>query len=49
MEFAPTFISVIMAGKMGSFITSSIGTMRVTEQIDALELWVLTPKLLGFS
>jgi phospholipid/cholesterol/gamma-HCH transport system permease protein len=35
LEFAPTFISVIMAGKMGSFITSSIGTMRVTEQIDA--------------
>ena len=31
-------ISVIMAGKMGSFITSSIGTMRVTEQIDALEV-----------
>ena len=27
-----------MAGKMGSFITSSIGTMRVTEQIDALEV-----------
>ena len=27
-----------MAGKVGSFITSSIGTMRVTEQIDALEV-----------
>ena len=38
LEFAPTFISVIMAGKVGSFITSSIGTMRVTEQIDALEV-----------
>ncbi|MBF0694940.1 MAG: ABC transporter permease [Flavobacterium sp.] len=38
LEFAPTFISVIMAGKVGSFITSSIGTMRVTEQIDALEI-----------
>lgn len=38
LEFAPTFISVIMAGKMGSYITSSIGTMRVTEQIDALEV-----------
>ena len=36
--FAPTFISIVMAGKMGSFITSSIGTMRVTEQIDALEV-----------
>ena len=38
LEFAPTFISIVMAGKMGSFITSSIGTMRVTEQIDALEV-----------
>lgn len=38
LEFAPTFTSVIMAGKVGSFITSSIGTMRVTEQIDALEV-----------
>jgi len=38
LEFAPTFISIIAAGKVGSFITSSIGTMRVTEQIDALEV-----------
>lgn len=38
LEFAPTFMSIIMAGKVGSFITSSIGTMRVTEQIDALEV-----------
>lgn len=38
LEFAPTFMSIIMAGKMGSFITSSIGSMRVTEQIDALEV-----------
>ncbi len=38
LEFAPTFISIIMAGKAGSFITSSIGTMRVTEQIDVLEV-----------
>lgn len=38
LEFAPTFTSIIMAGKVGSFITSSIGTMRVTEQIDALEV-----------
>ena len=38
LEFAPTFISIIMAGKVGSFITSSIGTMRVTEQIAALEV-----------
>ncbi|EID74626.1 MlaE family ABC transporter permease [Imtechella halotolerans] len=38
LEFAPTFTSIIMAGKIGSYITSSIGTMRVTEQIDALEV-----------
>jgi phospholipid/cholesterol/gamma-HCH transport system permease protein len=38
LEFAPTFISIIMAGRAGSYITSSIGTMRVTEQIDALEV-----------
>ncbi len=38
LEFSPTFLSIIMAGKVGSFITSSIGTMRVTEQIDALEV-----------
>jgi len=38
LEFAPTFGSIILAGKVGSYITSSIGTMRVTEQIDALEV-----------
>lgn len=38
LEFSPTFVSIIMAGRMGSYITSSIGTMRVTEQIDALEV-----------
>lgn len=54
LEFAPTFISVIMAGKVGSFITSSIGTMRVTEQIDALEVmginslnYLVFPKLVA--
>ena len=54
LEFAPTFISIIMAGKMGSFITSSIGTMRVTEQIDALEVmgvnslnYLVFPKLMA--
>ena len=31
-------MSIILAGKVGSYITSSIGTMRVTEQIDALEV-----------
>ena len=38
LEFAQTFMSIILEGKVGSFITSSIGTMRVTEQIDALEV-----------
>jgi len=38
LEFAPTFMSIILAGKVGSYITSSIGTMRVTEQIDAIEV-----------
>lgn len=38
LEFSPTFMSIIMAGKVGSYITSSIGSMRVTEQIDALEV-----------
>ncbi|MFN3640099.1 MAG: MlaE family ABC transporter permease, partial [Flavobacterium sp.] len=52
----PTFISIIMAGKMGSFITSSIGTMRVTEQIDALEVmgvnslnYLVFPKMVALS
>ena len=56
LEFAPTFISVIMAGKVGSFITSSIGTMRVTEQIDALEVmginsvnYLVFPKTVALS
>ncbi|MFV0238143.1 MAG: MlaE family ABC transporter permease [Flavobacteriales bacterium] len=38
LEFAPTMISIILVGKVGSFISSSIGTMRVTEQIDALDV-----------
>jgi len=38
LEFSPTLISIILAGKVGSYITSSMGTMRVTEQIDALEV-----------
>ena len=44
LEFAPTFMSIIMAGKVGSYITSSIGTMRVTEQIDALEVMGINPR-----
>ena len=38
LEFSPTIISLILAGKVGSNIASEIGTMRVTEQIDALEI-----------
>lgn len=38
LEFSPTIISLILAGKVGSSIASEIGTMRVTEQIDALEV-----------
>ena len=56
LEFAPTFISIIMAGKVGSFITSSIGTMRVTEQIDALEVmgvntynYLIFPKIIAMT
>jgi len=37
LEFSPTILSLILAGKIGSNIASEIGTMRVTEQIDALE------------
>jgi phospholipid/cholesterol/gamma-HCH transport system permease protein len=54
LEFAPTFASIILAGKVGSFITSSIGTMRVTEQIDALEVmginslnYLVLPKIIA--
>ncbi len=54
LEFAPTFCSIILAGKVGSYITSSIGTMRVTEQIDALEVmginslnYLVFPKVLA--
>ena len=54
LEFSPTFMSIIMAGKVGSYITSSIGTMRVTEQIDALEVmgintynYLIFPKIIA--
>ena len=38
LEFSPTIIMLILAGKVGSGIASEIGTMRVTEQIDVLEI-----------
>ncbi len=54
LEFAPTFMSIILAGKVGSYIASSIGTMRVTEQIDALEVmginslnYLILPKIIA--
>jgi phospholipid/cholesterol/gamma-HCH transport system permease protein len=38
LEFAPTVSCLILAGKVGSNIASELGTMRLTEQIDALEI-----------
>lgn len=38
LEFSSSIMSLILAGKVGSNIASEIGTMRVTEQIDALEI-----------
>ncbi len=38
LEFSSTVVALILAGKVGSSITSEIGTMRVTEQIDAIEM-----------
>ena len=54
LEFAPTVISLVLAGKVGSYIASSIGTMRVSEQIDALDImgvnspnFLIAPKVLA--
>lgn len=38
LELAPTIIAVIYAGKVGSSMSGQLGTMRITEQIDALEV-----------
>ena len=38
LEFCPTIISLILAGKVGSRIASEIGSMKITEQIDALQI-----------
>lgn len=38
LEFSPTIVSLILAGKVGSSIASEIGNMRVTEQIDAIDV-----------
>ena len=54
LEFSPTMIALILAGKVGSSIASEIGTMRVTEQIDALEImginsqaFIIQPKIVA--
>ena len=38
LELAPTITSIVLAGKVGSNIAGGLGTMRITEQIDALEV-----------
>jgi phospholipid/cholesterol/gamma-HCH transport system permease protein len=54
LEFSPTIVSLILAGKVGSSIASEIGNMRVTEQIDALDVmgvnsanYLVFPKLIA--
>lgn len=54
LELAPTIIGVIYAGKVGSSLASGLGTMRITEQIDALEVmginstsYLVLPKVIG--
>lgn len=44
LEFSPTIVSLILAGKVGSNIASTMGSMRVTEQIDALEVMGVNPQ-----
>jgi phospholipid/cholesterol/gamma-HCH transport system permease protein len=55
LEFSSTILCLILAGKVGSNIASEIGTMRITEQIDALEImgvnsanYLILPKIAGF-
>lgn len=55
LEFSSTIVALILAGKVGSNIASEIGTMKVTEQIDALEImginpasYLILPKILAF-
>ncbi len=43
LEFSSTIMCLILAGKVGSNIASEIGTMRVTEQIDALDIMGINP------
>lgn len=55
LEFSSSILCLILAGKVGSNIASEIGTMRVTEQIDALEImgvnsanYLVLPKVVAF-
>lgn len=55
LEFSSSILSLILAGKVGSNIASEIGTMRVTEQIDAMDImgvnsanYIVLPKITGF-
>lgn len=43
LELAPTITGIIFAGKVGSSIAGNLGTMRITEQIDALEVMGINP------
>lgn len=54
LEFSSSIMCLILAGKIGSSIASELGTMRVTEQIDALEVmgvnsanYLILPKIVG--
>ena len=54
LEFSPTISSLVLAGRVGSSMASQIGTMRVTEQIDALEImgvnapgYLISPKVIS--
>jgi phospholipid/cholesterol/gamma-HCH transport system permease protein len=54
LEFSSSIMCLILAGKVGSNIASELGTMRVTQQIDALDImgvnsanYLIAPKILG--
>ena len=44
LEFAPTLVCIVLAGVVGSKIASELGNMRVSEQIDALEIMGINTK-----
>jgi phospholipid/cholesterol/gamma-HCH transport system permease protein len=44
LEFAPTLVSIVLAGVIGSKIAGELGNMRVSEQIDALEIMGINTK-----